>query len=89
MRALIIVTSALALVTAPSAFASYASTRDTSFGLDGMAVVAPPIPGARSQGSDLLIQPDGKILVAGFMIAGQNTTAFVARQRPDGRPDTT
>ncbi|HJZ94657.1 MAG TPA: hypothetical protein VKE40_27575, partial [Gemmataceae bacterium] len=66
-------------------------TLDTSFGSGG--VVIDDIPGGREGIYDLTIQPDGKLLAAGWFgpyvpPAGDNYNSFILRYNPDGTRDT-
>jgi uncharacterized delta-60 repeat protein len=65
---------------------------DTSFNGDGIKALSPFIPGAILQGvsaSDVTIQADGKILVAGTVSTANDTDFFVWRINPDGTSDDT
>lgn len=59
---------------------------DTTF--DGDGIVTRTI-GTSSFGRDLIIQTDGKIILAGQANIGGVITAALARYNPDGTPDTT
>lgn len=59
---------------------------DTTFGGDG--IVTRTV-GTSSFGRDLIIQTDGKIILAGQANIGGVITAALARYNPDGTPDTT
>jgi uncharacterized delta-60 repeat protein len=59
---------------------------DTSFAGDGKAVVDF---GAADVGQAAVMQPDGKILVAGYTVKGGNYAFAVARLQPNGLADTT
>jgi len=70
-------------------------TLDTSFGTGGQASVeffAPPMQGAQEFAGAVLVQPDGKILVAGSARQGQIRFAPIqgalARFNANGTPDT-
>lgn len=66
---------------------------DTLFGDKGVVLI--DLPTAHEMVTKVLIQPDGKILVAGnafyggFIIGGDSTAVFVGRLLPDGRIDST
>src|SRR5206468_1851402 len=60
---------------------------DTSFGTNGFAATAMPAP-AMPFARDILLQPDGRILIVGGLSSGKQDVAF-ARFNPDGTPDTT
>jgi uncharacterized delta-60 repeat protein len=69
-------------------------TLDTGFGTGGRAgteFFSPPLQGAQEFAAAVLVQPDGKILVAGSARRGQNRFApiqgAIARHNPDGRLD--
>jgi uncharacterized delta-60 repeat protein len=65
-------------------------TLDESFGHFGQ-VVAPGILG-NEEASEVLLQPDGKILVTGFTSSSQNVTIYkpmIIRYRPNGFRDNT
>jgi len=57
---------------------------DTSFDGDGKKIIDY---GGLDHGYDVVVQPDGKIVVAGY--GGPNTALAVARLEPDGSFDTT
>lgn len=60
------------------------------FGMDGFGVTEAPIsPNVYGEGFDVLVQPDGYIVVAGSKAARGGTTAAVWRFTPDGELDTT
>ena len=64
---------------------------DTSFGVSG-GYVASDFLGLQNQetANDIAIQTDGKIVVAGAVLVGQNNYDFVvARYNVDGTPDAT
>jgi len=62
-------------------------TVDTSFGSGGVVTAAP---GYRNQIDAIVLQPDGKILVAGRDDAPSGLySAFIARWNPNGTPDAT
>jgi uncharacterized delta-60 repeat protein len=65
---------------------------DTTFGVGGVATV--PVDGFHESGNDVLIAPDGKILVSVFvqvhdLSSGDMSDFGVARFNPDGTPDAT
>jgi uncharacterized delta-60 repeat protein len=71
---------------------SSAGVFDTSFGTSGLAI-SRPVPGNPAQASDMVVQPDGKIVEVGSVTVThngvtQNDTA-VARFTSAGQPDTT
>jgi uncharacterized delta-60 repeat protein len=72
-----------------SAVARYQSSGalDPQFGNNGQAVIS--IAGAASRGYDAVVQPDGKILVAGvaYNNNGVNPDFLVIRLNADGSPD--
>src|SRR5690348_2106912 len=72
-------TFTLAFVLLFSICFSQAGVLDTTFGQSGQARVGP-----MSVTGGIVLQPDGKILVAG---AGQNSTSFLFRLNPDGSLD--
>jgi uncharacterized delta-60 repeat protein len=59
---------------------------DTTFGFDGIVTTDF---GNRDEGNELVIQPDGKIVVAGRTAAAGFSDFALARFNPDGSPDTT
>lgn len=69
-------------------------TPDTGFGGGrvGAEFFSPPLQGAQESADAVLVQPDGKILVAGSARQGQNkfaaTQGAIARLNPDGSLDT-
>lgn len=59
---------------------------DTTFGMNGWVVL--PFDGASSYGDDLAIQVDGKIVISGFALNGQNRFQIAAaRLNADGSVD--
>jgi uncharacterized delta-60 repeat protein len=87
----------LILMTAISVFPFFSSFRvhaaagdlDSSFGVGGKVVT--DVSGYASEsGWEIAVQPDGKILVAGFAVSSTNGTSdfAVLRYNPDGSPDT-
>jgi uncharacterized delta-60 repeat protein len=60
---------------------------DSTFGLGGWASVM--IGTSHNWGREVLIQPDGRIVVAGATHSGQNMDFGVVRLTADGRPDST
>ena len=63
-------------------------TPDLSFGTDGRSVV--PITGAYDESYDLVLQPDGKIVLFGYsQISGSGFDFSVARLNANGSLDTT
>lgn len=65
---------------------------DTTFDSDGVATVAFGAPGQtqNSAAYAMTLQPDGKIVVAGYVVIGSGNTDFgFARLNPDGSLDTT
>ncbi|MFN7627516.1 MAG: VCBS domain-containing protein, partial [Pirellula sp.] len=60
---------------------------DTSFGTGGMVTTA--IGTGSDQGQSVTIQPDGKIVVAGFSSNGSNNDFALMRYNADGSLDTT
>jgi len=58
---------------------------DPTFGLGGLAVT--PIGTSRSSGRDVVVQADGRIVVAGDGILGSGAGAVVARYLASGAPD--
>src|SRR5215813_12415350 len=89
--------AALTLLTAVSVFyisplqvRAAVGDLDSSFGVGGKVVT--DVSGfTEESGEDVAIQPDGKILVAGFALNSTNGTDdfVVLRYNPDGSPDTT
>ena len=76
----------LASLVRPAPAAALAGTVDDSFGTNGRSIR--DFAGKEDQASDVVVQPDGKIVVAGS--ARTSTVEFVvARQTPDGTPDGT
>src|SRR5687768_7400498 len=68
------------------------SQLDTTFGVGGVATV--PVGGMHDSGTDVLIAPDGKILVSVFvqvygLTTGDMSDFGVVRLNPDGTPDAT
>jgi uncharacterized delta-60 repeat protein len=60
-------------------------TLDTTFSGDGRATTDFGFP---SQALDLIVQPDGKIVLAGGIVTGPGSAEFaLARYNPDGTPD--
>jgi uncharacterized delta-60 repeat protein len=59
---------------------------DPAFGRGGVATA--PLPGRAGSSAALLVQPDGRILVGGAAIAGDNEDFALARFLPDGAVDT-
>ena len=60
---------------------------DYSFDFDGMALTVQP--SQRQIARDLLTQPDGKIIVAGWTIINSYTNFLLLRYNPDGSLDNT
>lgn len=58
---------------------------DTDWGNQG--VVYPNLDFERSSGKNLVLQPDGKILVSGYVKTGNVYHGFLMRLMPDGTPD--
>ena len=58
---------------------------DTSFDGDGKTIT--PIGAGNDEGRAMIIQPDGRIVVAGYHSNGANTDFAVIRYNPDGTPD--
>ena len=63
------------------------STLDTSFGSGGKTTTA-MVGGGSDVGTDVVVQPDGKILVAGYADNGGNNDFALARYNTDGSLDT-
>lgn len=61
-----------------------AGTPDLSFGTNGVVTFAPR---PYNFGEDILIQPDGKILVLGYSQQDTNHAFFLSRSNPDGSID--
>jgi uncharacterized delta-60 repeat protein len=85
-----VVLSVTATLLAPAASAATApagaaGALDTSFGTGGIATLA--LPGSLTQITKMLLQPDGKIVVAGLQ-AGTKNSVTVARLNANGSPDT-
>ena len=59
---------------------------DTAFGAAGKAV---PNSGVTSEGLDVVLQPDGKIVIAGRLVVGINSRLTVFRLNANGTLDTT
>jgi len=59
---------------------------DTSFGQDGRVLTN--FGGGRDWGRALVIQPDGKLVIAGYTFSGNSYDVVVARYHPDGGLDT-
>ena len=89
IAAMVVVTmvGAMLLVRPPHAVAAPGDL-DLSFSEDGVASVAVP-GGGFAPIDDVLIQPDGKILVGGTSGPSTNRDFAVARFNPDGTPDST
>lgn len=62
-------------------------TLDGTFGTGGLATVS--IPGNRTIGSSIDLQPDGKIVTGGSAANGSTTQYMLARLNRNGSPDTT
>src|SRR4051794_1399212 len=75
--------AALAMTMTPAAAMAAPADLDTTFDGDGYALAAS---GRSTAQSDPVVQPDGKILVAGVNAANK---AVVERFKPDGTLDTT
>ena len=60
---------------------------DPSFSGDGKLVMA--IGTGDDEAHDVLVQPDGKILLAGISAVNNDYEFMLARRNPDGSPDTT
>ena len=58
---------------------------DMSFGTGG--VVLDSLGTSREFTRDVLVQPDGKTVVVGAVVAGEHPEMFAARYLPDGSPD--
>jgi uncharacterized delta-60 repeat protein len=63
-----------------------AADLDTTFDFDG--VVLTPIGNSNDHGRSIAIQADGKLVVAGFSVAGSSNDFAVARYHTDGSLDT-
>src|SRR4030095_2357892 len=63
-------------------------TLDPTYGTGGMVETAAG-PGLVTVGEDVLLQPDGKIVVAGFCIQGGKALMALARYETDGSLDAT
>ncbi len=59
-------------------------TVDESFGTDGQLRIGA---GSRMIGSDIAVQPDGRIMVVGNLLSGSNWQIFVFRADQNGIPD--
>jgi uncharacterized delta-60 repeat protein len=59
---------------------------DTSFGQDGRVLTN--FDGGDERGRAVAIQPDGKLVIAGFIFTGSSFDVVVARYHPDGSLDT-
>ncbi|MEZ5842967.1 MAG: delta-60 repeat domain-containing protein [Hyphomicrobiaceae bacterium] len=62
-------------------------TLDTSFG-GGDGIVTTPIGSSHDQGFSVTMQPDGKIVVAGYSFNGSNNDFALIRYNADGTLDT-
>jgi uncharacterized delta-60 repeat protein len=85
----LILIPALFFYLAPLRARAAAGDLDTSFGVGGKVVT--DVPGYTSEfGTDVAVQPDGKILVAGYAVSSTNGTSdfAVLRYNPDGSLDT-
>jgi uncharacterized delta-60 repeat protein len=60
---------------------------DNTFGDNGVVFI--DVNGSQDWGLDLVIQPDGKLVVAGYSFDGSNYDSAVARYQPDGVPEIT
>jgi len=60
-------------------------TLDTTFGSGGKVVVA--LSGVSDQANAVVVQPDGRIVTAGFAFNGTNNDFALLRVNPDGTPD--
>ncbi len=77
--------------TTPAAFllARYQSDGAPDTTLGGTGVVTTSIPGSKAYGWDIAIQPDGKVLLAGYCLVSSSgeTNLALARYNTDGSPD--
>jgi uncharacterized delta-60 repeat protein len=62
-------------------------TLDASFGEAGVATTTVCLEPSAGAVNDLAIQPDGRIVAAGFVSCGKNRAAVIARFLPDGSAD--
>lgn len=75
---------ALLLIIPTLSFAQF-GVLDNNFDADGIVEIDNG--GFSSRGHDVVIQPDGKILVCGWATSGNEPYMFVNRMWPDGSPD--
>ena len=61
---------------------------DTTFDGDGK-VTTQIVPSADNRAADMVLQPDGKIVLAGTILQGRTRTLALARYNADGSLDTT
>jgi uncharacterized delta-60 repeat protein len=67
-------------------------TLDTSFGGGDGVVLLQPDPSSvfvYSEGQDVVVLPDGRIVVGGYAVRDEGTDVWVARFNADGAPDAT
>ena len=67
-------------------------TLDSSFGGGDGVVLLQPDPSSvfvYSEGQDVVVLPDGKIVVGGYAVRNEGTDVYVARYTSDGAPDST
>ena len=62
---------------------------DPTFGAGGQAVIDITNLGISAALADVLVQPDGRVVLAGAIDTGDNFDFFAARVNPDGTPDAT
>ena len=70
----------------PVRFIESSGVLDTSFGQDGRVLTN--FDGGDEWGNALVIQPDGKLVIAGYTFTGSSNDVVVARFHPDGSLDT-
>ena len=60
---------------------------DGSFGMNGTGIVTTPIGSGYEEALALIIQPDGKLVAAGYVFHGLNEDFALVRYNPDGTLD--
>ena len=71
----------------PVRFTESTGTLDPTFSGDGRVMTN--IGYSDEWGYDVVVQPDGKVVIAGYTFTGNSDDVAVARYNPDGSPDTT
>jgi uncharacterized delta-60 repeat protein len=86
---LTLVGCAVSVAWTSNALAQFAGALDTTFGVGGKVTSALQYAGASSDARAVLVQPDGKIIVAGTCDAGANPDFCLSRLNSDGSLDLT